>query len=125
MAKLVHVGIANMTLSRLLEVSKYIKVIKKVVLTFVRLDASICTDDPVVVPLRLNFRLSEKVRLMLIFSFVLSLSVKVNEVLEGAAITGPMPLCSASVAIIALLFPTVVTSFLFWGRTYPWAFSFL
>ena len=39
MAKLVHMGITNMTLWRLLQVPKYIKVIKKVVLTLVHSDA--------------------------------------------------------------------------------------
>jgi len=100
-----------MTLWRLLKVSKYIKVVKKVILTLVHSDASTCTDDPVVVLLRLSFRLGEEVGLMLTFTLVFAWLVKVNEVFGGAAITGPMPLCSASIAIV-LLFPTVVTSFL-------------
>jgi hypothetical protein len=111
MTKLVHVDIANMTPWKLLHVSKYIKVIKKVVLTLIHSDVSTCTDDPVVVLLRPSFRLSEEVGLMLTFILVFALLVKVNEVFGGAAITGPMPLCSTSIAI-ALLFPTVVTSFL-------------
>jgi len=111
MDKLVHVGITNMSLWRFVQVSKYIKIIKKVILTLVHLDACTCTDDPVIAFLRLSFRLSEEVGLMLTFSFVLALLVKVNKVLGGAATMRLMPLCSASIAI-ALLFPTVVTSFL-------------
>jgi len=61
--------------------------------------------------LRLSFRLNEKVGLMLNIFLVLDLLVKVNEVFGGAAIMGPMPLCSASTTI-ALLFPTVVICFL-------------
>ena len=58
---------------------------------------------------------------MLTFPF-LALLVKVNQVPGGAALTGPMSLCLASVAF-TLLFPTMVTFFLL-GFALPLGFPF-
>jgi hypothetical protein len=84
-----HVDIAfgSMTLWRLLQVSIYIKVTsKKVGFTFVYLDVTtICANRYVAALLRLSFRLSGEVRLMLTFTFVFVLLVKVNKVFGGVA----------------------------------------
>ena len=72
---LIHVDI-TMILWRSLQVPKYIKVIKKVVLIFVHLDIFTVRVDIHIVTL-LSFWLSDEVGLMLTFPF-LALLVKVN-----------------------------------------------
>ena len=91
---------------RLLQVPKYVYVIKKVVLIFAHSDVSTACVNIHVVAL-LSFWLSGEVGLMLTFSF-LALLVKVNQVPGGAAFMGPMFLCLASVAF-TLLLPAMVT----------------
>jgi hypothetical protein len=111
---------------RLLHVPKNIHVIEKVFLTFVHMDVFIiCVNDYVITLLR--FRLSVEVGLMLTFPLILALLVEVNELYGGAASTGPMSPCSASIAF-ALLFPTMITSFLLGfgstlGLPFPFAFE--
>ena len=120
---LIHMDITfNMIFWRSLQVPKYIKVIKKVVLIFVHLDIFTVRVDIHIVTL-VSFWLSDEVGLVLTFPF-LALLVKVNQVPRGAALTGPMSLCLASVAF-TLLFPTMVTFFSSWVRLYLWAFPFL
>jgi hypothetical protein len=81
----------------------------------------ICVDDYVIT--LLSFRLSDEVGLMLAFPLILALLVKVNKVFGGAASVGPMSLCSASI-VFALLFPTMITSFLLrFGPTLGLPFS--
>jgi hypothetical protein len=75
----------------------------------------------------LSFRLSDEVGLILTFPLILALLVKLNEVFRGAASAGPMSLCFASIAL-ALLFPTMITSFLLrfestLGLYFPLAFE--
>jgi hypothetical protein len=95
---------------RLLQVPKNIHVIDKVFLTSVYMDVFIiCVDDYVIT--LLSFRLSDEVGLMLTFPLILALLVEVNEMFGGAAFAGPMSPCSAYIAF-ALLFPTMITSFL-------------
>ena len=120
---LIHVDITfNMIFWRSLQVPKYIKVIKKAVLIFIHLDIFTVRVDIHIVTL-LSFWLSDEVGLMLTFPF-LALLVKVNQVPGGAALTGPMSLCLASVAF-TLLFPTMITSFLLWfGSTFGLSLSF-
>jgi len=77
-----------MVLWRLLQVPKYVDVIKKVVLIFTHSDISTAGVNIHVVAL-LSFWLSGEVGLMLTFSF-LALLVKVNQVPGGAAFTGPI-----------------------------------
>ena len=77
-----------MVLWRLLQVPKYVDVIKKVVLIFAHSDVSTACVNIHVVAL-LSFWLSGEVGLMLTFSF-LALLVKVNQVPGGEAFTGPI-----------------------------------